>query len=149
MSTFRLRLVLVAAILFGVAVMLHLPWELAHFPLFTCQPRNVFVRCLVASLGDGVLTLVIHAAGWLWAGTMLWFRTMGAREYLFIAGTALVIAVAVELLAVRLLRRWEYSGKMPLVPGLGVGISPLLQLTILSPIVFAISTWLARASGAM
>ena len=60
--------------------------------------------------------------------------------------TGLVIAVSIELVAVYVMGRWEYTKQMPLVPGLGVGLTPVAQMLVLPPIIFHVVTvWLERA----
>jgi hypothetical protein len=55
---------------------------------------------------------------------------------MLIAGLA--IAVTVELAAVHALGRWEYAARMPILPGLGVGLSPVAQMLVLPPIIFRV-----------
>ena len=52
----------------------------------------------------------------------------------------LLLTVVFELLATGPLERWRYGAAMPVVPGLGVGLSPLMQWVLIPP--FAL--WLAR-----
>ncbi len=50
------------------------------------------------------------------------------------------VAVAVEWWALAT-ERWQYAGAMPIVPFLQVGLLPVLQMTIIPPIV---ALWLRR-----
>jgi hypothetical protein len=58
--------------------------------------------------------------------------------------TGLAIAVSVELLAVNALGQWAYTARMPIVPGLDVGLAPVAQMLVLPPIVFRLAaSWVA------
>lgn len=54
------------ATIFVVAVLFNYPWELAQSPLYVGMESfsAVWWHCFVSSLGDGVLVLLIFAAGW-------------------------------------------------------------------------------------
>jgi hypothetical protein len=54
--------------IFVVAVSLNCLWELAQAPLYVglgSYTGEVFWHCFVASLGDGIMVLLIVAAGWI------------------------------------------------------------------------------------
>ena len=52
--------------------------------------------------------------------------------------TGFFMAVMVEWLGVRILRRWEYSEKMPMLPALSIGLIPIAQMLFLPPLIFRI-----------
>jgi len=59
---------------------------------------------------------------------------------MLIAG--LVIAILVEWTGMHILGRWEYTDKMPIVPGLRVGLVPVAQMIELPPLAFrAVAFW--------
>jgi hypothetical protein len=54
------------------------------------------------------------------------------------------MAVAVETWGLAA-GRWQYSDSMPRVPGIELGLVPLLQIAILAPLTFwATARWLKR-----
>ena len=66
-----------------------------------------------------------------------------ARQAAGFVAVGLAITLVVEWLATRVLHRWAYAGAMPVVPVLpvlGVGVSPLLQWLVLPPLVL----WFVR-----
>lgn len=133
--------------LFLVAVAVNYPWELAQAPLFAWpgDTRNPWWHCFVASLGDGVLVLLIFAIGWLAWRRQNWFDRPGARGYVLMLVSGLMIAVAVEWIALHVLQRWAYLPAMPRLPVLDIGIVPILQLLVLPPLIFRVaSAWLYR-----
>src|SRR5882724_9101212 len=98
----------------------------------------VFWHCFVASLGDGLMVLLIVAAGWIILHQQNWFQQPVVSGYLVMLTTAFFIAVMVERLGVRILRRWEYTEKMPMLPGLSIGLIPIAQMLFLPPLIFRI-----------
>ena len=124
--------------IFLVAVALNYPWELAHGPLFVGMDsfRAMGWHCFVAALGDGVLVWIIHATGCAAFQRADWFERPGLAGYAVMLGMGLALAVGVEWIAVHTLHRWAYTARMPLIPGLGIGVTPVLQMLVLPPLVF-------------
>lgn len=126
-------------LVFIIAVFSNLLWELAQAPLYVGLERYnaaVFWHCFVSSLGDGVTVLLIVAAGWLALQRQNWFEHPGVPGYLVMLTTGFLLAVLVEWVGVRILDRWQYTARMPLVPGLGVGVVQIAQMILLPPLVF-------------
>ncbi len=141
----------ILAAVFAVAVAINYPWELAQSPLYV-QPGGAGVRlvhCGVASLGDGVLVLLIVAAGRLVLRRRDWFLRPGIRGYLVMLVTGLLVSVGVEWAALHVLGWWAYAPRMPLVPGLAVGITPVAQMLLLPPLIARIvAAWYERTGAA-
>lgn len=129
--------------IFVVASLFNYLWELAQAPLYEGMQRLriVWWHCFVASLGDGLLVLLIFAAGWMVLHRQDWFVSPGVRGYAVMLATGLVMSVSIEWIAVHIVGRWAYTERMPLVPGLGVGLLPILQMLVLPPLIF----WIAAA----
>ena len=137
------------AAIFVVAVLGNYPWELAQAPLYMGMEsfRAVWWHCFVASLGDGLLVLGIFAMGWLLLRQQQWFVHPGIWGYGVMMTTGLVIGIAVEWIAVYLLGRWRYTAWMPRVPGLAVGLVPVLQMLMLPPRIFhLVARWQRRGA---
>ena len=125
--------------IFIVAVLLNYLWELAQAPLYVGMERYntaVFWHCFVASLGDGIMTLIIATTGRVILRRWDWFEQPGASGYLVMLATGLVLAVFVEAVALQLLGRWQYTVTMPTV--LGIGVVPIAQMLLLPPLIFRI-----------
>jgi hypothetical protein len=129
-----------AVLIFAVATAVNYVWELAQAPLYVGMTSfgATLWHCFVASLGDGVLVLVIFAAGWAALSRTDWYAAPGTAGYGLMLTIGLAIGVAVEWIALEILGRWAYTDRMPLVPGLGVGIVPVAQMVVLPPLVFRI-----------
>ncbi len=126
------------------AFLLHFAWELVQVPLYadmaTAAHADATLVCLKATLGDVAMALVAYwgAAVWMRDRRWLFGPTPAALAIYLLIG--LLLTVVFELLATGPLERWRYGAAMPVVPGLGVGLSPLMQWVLIPP--FAL--WLAR-----
>lgn len=122
---------------FGAAVLANLPWEVgqAALGLFAGVSGRKALLCVACSFGDGVIVVLIYVAGWLVFGRQEWFESPGLAEYVLTAVVGLPVAIAVEWSALAS-GRWQYSGRMPLLPGISVGLTPVLQMLILPPAIF-------------
>ncbi|MGH7966973.1 MAG: hypothetical protein ACRERD_34985 [Candidatus Binatia bacterium] len=135
------------ATIFAVAVLFNYPWELAQAPLYVGMNSfsTTWWHCFVASVGDGVLVLLILVVGWVVLRRRDWFVHPGVRAYAVMLVTGLVIGVSVEWAAVHVAERWAYTARMPLVPGLGIGIVPIAQMLVLPPLIFRVVVAWGRA----
>ena len=125
--------------IFIVAVLLNYLWELAQAPLYAgleSYTVAVFWHCFVASLGDGIMVLIITATGRVILRRWDWFKRPRLSEYLVMLAAGLILAVLVEVAAVYLLGRWQYTLNMPTV--LGIGVVPIAQMLLLPPMIFRI-----------
>lgn len=132
------------AAIFVVAAAFNYVWELVQSPLYAEMEgfSQMLWHCVVPSLGDGVLILLIYGLGWVVLRRPDWFVRPGRRGYSLIIIAGLLIAISVELVAVRAFGRWKYTTRMPLLPGLGVGLAPIAQMLVLPPIIFrVVAAW--------
>ena len=126
---------------FIVAVLVNYAWELAQAPLYVGMgdyTAGVFWHCFVASLGDGIMVLLIVAAGWIILQRRDWFERPGIAGYVVMLSAGLLFALLVEWIGLHVLRRWEYSARMPPLPALRVGVAPIAQMLFLPPLIFRI-----------
>lgn len=123
---------------FVVSVMVNYPWELVQTPLYKGMDdfSRMLWHCFPASLGDGLLVLLIFGVGWRLTGRQEWFINPGGRGYTIMLASGFVIAVAVEWVAVRIAGQWDYSDRMPIIPLLGIGLAPVAQMLLLPPLIF-------------
>ncbi len=119
--------------LFAVAAAVNFVWEMAQMPLYKDMPFEEFsswVFCFRASLGDGIIVLVIWLIGYAIFHKPRWFRTPKPARILVLLLSGAAIAITVEIHAIAT-GRWDYSALMPLLPIVGIGLSPFIQLLIL------------------
>lgn len=129
---------------FGVTVIafvLNLPWEVLHGTLYQGFAFDLahMAWCLRASVVDALYTTMLFAViagikrnkGWLAAPSR---GDLGA-----IILTGLVVAILIEYWALGM-ERWAYTSWMPVLPGMQVGLSPVVQLMVLPMLTF----WIMR-----
>jgi hypothetical protein len=95
---------------------------------FAFAHRVLIATCIAAGVA---LVLGLFAMGLLLRRQQRWFVHSGIWGYGVMMTTGLVIGIAVEWIAVYLLGRWRYTAWMRRVPGLAVGLVPVLQMLML------------------
>lgn len=128
------------------ALLLNFPWEILQAPLFVGMGGGTFIHaikgCAQGTLGDAVIILLAY---WTVSGVAAsrgWIVAPSFRQLALFIAIGVLITAAIEWLATRghWVQSWVYSSAMPVVPGLGVGLSPLLQWVVLPPLV----VWFVR-----
>jgi hypothetical protein len=117
-----------------LAFFIHYAWEVLQMPLYDCDLHSVS-HIAKAAFGDVLMTFTI----WL----IIIFRShqkIFPGNYrpgdLFISGVlGLLFAIIFEQFAIGT-GRWKYSELMPLFSVLNVGVVPLIQMTLLTPLIF-------------
>jgi hypothetical protein len=126
------------------AFLLNLPWEFVQVPLFVGMPEaghwQAILVCGRATLGDVGIALVAFGAVALAARSRAWVLAPTPRRIGGFVAVGVLITVVLERLATGAQGRWAYAEAMPVVPLLGVGLSPLLQWIVLPPLV----VWFVR-----
>ncbi len=81
--------------IFVIAVILNFPWERAQSSLYLTKDGTAIPwwHCMLASLGDGLLILLMFWAGQVVFGNRAWFARPGLRGYLLMALTGLVMII--------------------------------------------------------
>src|SRR5207248_11165026 len=99
--------------------------------------------CTLATLGDVAITFLVCGVAALLAGRRRQGRSGALLVYVAAALLGALVASAFEWYALAS-GRWSYTDRMPVVPALGVGLWPLLQLTLLTPLSLALGRWGTR-----
>ena len=129
------------ATIFMVAVPVNYLWELGQSPLYLPPSKltDMLWHCFVASLGDGVIIGLIYGACAVLFRDRAWYGHMSLSRWTVLLTVNLSVGILVEWIGLRL-HRWFYAATMPLVPGVEVGLVPMLQMLLLPPLVF----WVCR-----
>ena len=133
------------ALIFVFAVGVNYAWELAQAPLYVAVDfPTAFVHCFIASLGDGLMVLALYGVVALVARATDWYVRPAPAHYAALAAAGVAIAFAVEWWGLHAAKRWQYSGLMPLIPGTGIGLAPVLQMVLLPPAILGMVRRLTR-----
>ena len=122
----------------GGGLVANFVWEMLQMPLFG-KFQGGWLRCLQAALGDVALLALLYVLMACAAEDWLWFKRLSRWRLLLLASLGVLVATVVELRAL-MADAWIYHARMPRLPFLGVGWSPVLQM-ILIPLGLA---WLSR-----
>ena len=130
-----------------LALLFHGIWEYTHIVLYTNYGamEGILPVWMLATLGDLFYTLLIIAIISAAKGGMRWVRQASPSDLLAAAALGFLVALMVEYKGLYL-GRWEYLPSMPIVPFLGVGFSPLLQMTLLTPLSLFLTRLITRRS---
>ena len=119
------------------SVLLNLPWEFIQVPLFEHMADAVHwdatKACLRAALGDGLMSVAAYLVAAGLVRDRSWVLDASRSALVVFLALPIVATIAIERLAISGLwmEGWGYSALMPMVPLLGVGLSPLLQWSVL------------------
>lgn len=126
-----------------IAFVLHFVWETSHVGLYTGYEHITRLPItLYATLGDVAYVLIAVFAVALFKRSLAWLDAPSQKDIIFLGTVGLLIALFVEYKGL-MLGRWVYTEAMPIIPLLNVGLSPLLQMTMLVPL----SVWLSARMG--
>ena len=137
----------------GASFLLHLVWENAQAPLFEgyVSFAQHFPICLVATAtGDMAVMFMLYLLLALAHRNLQW--ATDARNYahpltwILPPVVGALFAIIIELRAVYVLHRWSYGAAMPIVPGLWVGLTPVLQMVVVPLVTLLVCQWWLHAS---
>lgn len=136
--------------IFVMSVILNYPWERVQSSLYLTKDGTAIPwwHCMLASLGDGLLVLLIFWAGRVVFGQPAWFEHPGLRGYLLMVVTGPAMIIPLEWILMYGVEWWSYTADMYLVPGLAVGVSPVVQMLLLPPLIFwIVAMWGKRLTS--
>lgn len=128
------------------ALLLNFPWEMLQAPLFadmrSSPHATATMACLQATLGDLVIMLSAHGVVAIRTRDRRWMVAASGVQLMLFVGVGMSITVLIEWLATRGLwiSHWTYAATMPLLPGTGIGLLPMLQWLLLP----LLTVWFAR-----
>ena len=115
---------------------LNLIWEFSHYRLYidlTGIPSNIHL--IIASFTDLFLVFFMFLIISILKKSIKWIENPKKSDYAIIIILGILIATIIEIYSL-LNGRWTYTNLMPTI--FGIGISPLIQLSVTS----IISLWL-------
>jgi len=125
--------------LFMISLPLYFSWEMLQMPASGGLPGTCLGTtplCALATIGDAAVVALLYAIGMAAFRDARWFTPPRLGRYAAIVTAGIVLQIAIEWAAVYQLAWWSYGDAQPIVPGLGIGIFPLLQPVVLLPLTF-------------
>lgn len=119
--------------LFLVSLILNLLWENAHAALYVHYQGGAITEYILlrAALVDAIIITVLVIP-------FLSVHTLRTRPWVLIP-LGIVVSVLIEWWALGS-GRWAYTAGMPIIPLLGVGLTPTIQLGILGYCAYKFTT---------
>lgn len=113
---------------------LNLLWEVVQLPLYTIwlsgSTQEIIVAVLHCTVGDAVIAISALTLALILLGTGHWPK----QRYLAVGVVAVLFGLTYTIYSERInvtSGAWSYSGLMPIIPWLGVGLSPVLQWIVI------------------
>ena len=118
-----------------VSFLLHVIWESLHVSLYGGYEHlsPVLSVTVWATIGDVAYTLFVYLLIALIKKDFYWLQNIQVNDYVALTLMGFFIALFVEYKAL-FFERWFYLDAMPIIPFLNVGLSPVLQMTLLLPL---------------
>ncbi len=121
------------------AFLVNYPWEFLQVPFFTDMQTmdhwDAIVFCTRATGGDALIALTGYwVVAFVW-GDRRWILKPSVRQIGILMAVGIAITIAFEWHATEIAGRWTYAEHMPVLPILGTGLLPLLQWTLLPPLI--------------
>jgi hypothetical protein len=136
------------------ALLLNFAWEVLQAPMYAGMagmPHAQLTRaCLQATFGDMAIMLLGYGAVAAGAHCRRWIVAASCWQLAWFVAIGVAITAGIEWLATRghWVQSWNYLPAMPLVPGTGIGLAPLLQWLLLPLLtVWFVRRQLAPAQG--
>jgi hypothetical protein len=126
-----------------VATLGHALWEVGQLPLYTlwsdAPPDVNFLAAAHCTGGDVLITVsALSIAAVL--NRMCRKPLFDRRMVLVTVALGIAYTIFSEWLNIEIWRSWAYAPAMPVLPGLGTGLAPLLQWAIVPSLAFAITS---------
>lgn len=128
------------------ALLLNFAWEILQAPLYAGMAgmphAQMTQACLQATFGDMVIMLLAYGAVAVVARARRWIVAASGWQLALFVAIGLLITAVIEWLATRghWVQGWNYLPAMPLLPGTGIGVAPLLQWVLLP----LLTVWFVR-----
>jgi len=124
-----------------IAFAIHLVWENTQASLFAgfSSFGQHFFICFLGTIGDVIFTVVVYFVIGLLKNDFGWIARLSKTDICVLAMVGFFFALGIEWRAL-LFERWAYTDSMPIIPYFQVGLTPILQMTLLLPLSFYLTS---------
>ncbi len=121
-----------------LTVLLHLFWEIAHMPLYTLwnsgTSKEIAFAIVHCTGGDVLIALTALISALVLFGHNRWPHYRFMPVFVAALFFGIIYTAFSEWLNIEVRASWEYTDAMPVVPLVGMGLSPLLQWIVVPPV---------------
>jgi hypothetical protein len=137
-----LELSTILLLIFGFSFFLNFFWEALHavylYQRHDFDASNYVPMILYVSSVDSLVVLGFYlGVGIMWLD-LFWIKLFKKRQILVFICIGVVVAAIIEYSSIFYYHRWKYNEDMPTI--FGIGISPLIQLSVTG----ILALWLSR-----
>ncbi len=122
------------------AFLLNFAWEVLQMPLYKDASFDIehIAFCALASVADAIMVLLIYLCFALIYKNPLWVQNLTLLRILLLLLVGAIGAIVAEMRHVST-GNWAYGKSMPIIPGVDVGLSPVLQFMLLPTLIYYLS----------
>jgi len=127
----------------GLSFLLNYAWEIGHCPLYTVCAYDLphFLFLALASLADVIMVGLLYFGFALIYRNGLWVMHLTASRVFWLIGVGGAGATLSEIAHLSA-GNWVYTNRMPIIPGIEAGLTPVLQFAILPVLIYSLSSLL-------
>lgn len=123
-----------------LAFLLNFAWEVIQMPLYKDASYTIehIAFCALASVADAIMVLLIYFCFVFIYKKPLWVEEFTSTRIFILMLVGAVGAIVAERRHLSV-GTWAYDNSMPLLPVVGVGLSPVLQFMLLPALIYYLS----------
>lgn len=123
-----------------LAFLLNFAWEVIQMPLYKNASYTIqhIAFCALASVADAIMVLLIYFCFALIYKNQFWAQNLTLSRILLLMLVGTIGAIVAEMRHVSA-GNWTYDKSMPILPGVDVGLSPILQFMLLPAFIYYLS----------
>jgi len=127
---------------FFFSFVLNATWEWIQSPFFidmTSDLNTIIWYRIHCTLGDSIILIIGYVLMSFYYRNFSWVHNSNVKHHAVFVVMGVIYTLFSEYLNVYINHSWSYSGYMPLLPIVNIGLVPLFQWIILPPVVIFIT----------
>ena len=124
-------------LILSFSFLLNTAWELIQLPFYKGASYSFqhIIFCSLGALADTIMVLLLYQSFALIYKNPYWAMKMSVQKILILVIMGGIGAILAEVRNVHS-GNWAYSNDMPIIPGINVGLYPILQFMILPTCIY-------------
>jgi hypothetical protein len=130
-----------------LAFLLNFFWEILQMPMYKAGDYNFqgIAFCTLATVVDAIMVILLYLCFSLIYSESMWVRHLRFFRVVSVMLIGATGAIVIEIMYLSS-GSWAYDQSMPIIPVLNVGLSPVLQFTVLPVIIYYLSFQILKYS---